>query len=142
MVPSSSRRSRPGISTSASPPDKMPIVVVTALFTGAIMVIQAAPIVKRYGAEGLLGWGAGFGTLREIAPLLTALMISGRVSFEIMQKALTARIPVIAAVSAPSSMAVQMALAADMTLIGFARNGGFNLYSGAQRVAPNVAELV
>ena len=70
------------------------------------------------------------------------LMVSGRVSFEIIQKALTARIPVIAAVSAPSSMAVQMALAADMTLIGFARNGGFNLYSGAHRVAPNVAELV
>jgi phospholipid/cholesterol/gamma-HCH transport system permease protein len=57
----------------------LPIVVVTALFTGAIMVIQAATIVKRYGAEGLVGWGAGFGTLREIAPLLTALMISGRV---------------------------------------------------------------
>jgi phospholipid/cholesterol/gamma-HCH transport system permease protein len=57
----------------------LPIVVITALFTGAIMVIQAAPIVKRYGAEGLLGWGAGFGTLREVAPLLTALMISGRV---------------------------------------------------------------
>jgi FdhD protein len=70
------------------------------------------------------------------------LMVSGRVSFEIMQKALTARIPVIAAVSAPSSLAVQMALAADMTLIGFARNGGFNLYAGAHRVAPNVAELV
>jgi phospholipid/cholesterol/gamma-HCH transport system permease protein len=43
------------------------------------MVIQAAPIVQRYGAHGLLGWGAGFGTLREIGPLLTALMISGRV---------------------------------------------------------------
>ncbi|MGD0528482.1 MAG: ABC transporter permease [Polyangiaceae bacterium] len=57
----------------------LPIVVVTALFTGAIMVIQAAPLVKRVGAEGLLGWGAGFGTLRELAPLLTALMISGRV---------------------------------------------------------------
>ena len=57
----------------------LPIVAVTALFTGAIMVIQAATIVKRYGAEGLLGWGAGFGTLREIAPLLTALLISGRV---------------------------------------------------------------
>src|SRR5207247_10804132 len=48
-------------------------------FTGAIMVIQAAPIVKRLGAEGLIGWAASFTTLREIAPLLTALMISGRV---------------------------------------------------------------
>jgi len=57
----------------------LPIVVVTALFTGAITVIQAAPLVKRFGAEGLLGWGAGFATLREVAPLLTALMISGRV---------------------------------------------------------------
>jgi phospholipid/cholesterol/gamma-HCH transport system permease protein len=57
----------------------LPIVIVTALFTGGIMVIQAAPIVERYGAQGLLGWGAGFGTLREIGPLLTALMISGRV---------------------------------------------------------------
>jgi len=57
----------------------LPIVIVTALFTGVITVIQAAPIIKRYGAEGLLGWGAGFATLREVAPLLTALMISGRV---------------------------------------------------------------
>jgi phospholipid/cholesterol/gamma-HCH transport system permease protein len=57
----------------------MPIVIVTALFTGGIMVIQAAPLVERLQAYGLLGWGAGFGTLREIAPLLTALMINGRV---------------------------------------------------------------
>lgn len=57
----------------------IPIVIVTALFTGGIMVIQAAPIVRRYGAQGLLGWGAGFGTLREVGPLLTALMLSGRV---------------------------------------------------------------
>lgn len=56
-----------------------PIVVTTALFVGAIAVIQAAPLVERYGAYGLLGWGAGFGTLRELGPLLTALMISGRV---------------------------------------------------------------
>lgn len=57
----------------------VPIVIVTALFTGAIMVVQAAMLVERLGAHGLLGWGAGFGTLREIAPLLTALMINGRV---------------------------------------------------------------
>ncbi len=57
----------------------LPIVTTTALFTGGIMVIQAGPLVERYGAQGLLGWGAGFGTLREVGPLLTALMISGRV---------------------------------------------------------------
>jgi phospholipid/cholesterol/gamma-HCH transport system permease protein len=57
----------------------LPIVVVTATFTGAITVIQAAPLVKQYGAEGLLGWGAGFATVRELSPLLTALIISGRV---------------------------------------------------------------
>lgn len=57
----------------------VPIVIVTALFTGVIMVLQAAPVVQRISAYGLLGLGAGFGTLREIAPLLTALMINGRV---------------------------------------------------------------
>jgi len=57
----------------------VPIVLLTALFTGATMVVQAAPIVQRYGAHQLLGWGAGFGILREVGPILTALMISGRV---------------------------------------------------------------
>jgi phospholipid/cholesterol/gamma-HCH transport system permease protein len=57
----------------------LPIVAVTALFTGAIMVIQAGILIKRFGAEGLLGWGAGFATLREVGPILIALMLSGRV---------------------------------------------------------------
>jgi len=70
------------------------------------------------------------------------LMVSGRASYEIMQKALVARIPVVAAVSAPSSMAVEMARAADMTLVGFVRGSGFNVYAGARRVSHGIAELV
>ncbi len=55
------------------------IVIVTAVFTGAIMVIQAAPLVTRFNAKEVIGWGAGFATLREVGPLLIALMFSGRV---------------------------------------------------------------
>ncbi len=57
----------------------LPIVGVTALFVGAIMVIQAGVLIRRFGAEGLLGWGAGFATVREVGPILIALMFSGRV---------------------------------------------------------------
>jgi phospholipid/cholesterol/gamma-HCH transport system permease protein len=56
-----------------------PIVVVTALFTGAIMVIQSGLYVEQYGAYGLLGWGAGFSVLREVGPIMIGLMFSGRV---------------------------------------------------------------
>jgi phospholipid/cholesterol/gamma-HCH transport system permease protein len=56
-----------------------PIVVVTAILTGAIMAIQAASYIEQTGAYGLLGWGAGFAIMREVGPILIGLMFSGRV---------------------------------------------------------------
>jgi len=68
-------------------------------------------------------------------PLTNYVMIvSGRVSFEIMQKALVAGLPMIIAVGAPSSLAIDMARQYNMTLIGFASNHRFNVYSAAERV--------
>jgi len=62
------------------------------------------------------------------------LLVSGRTSFEIMQKALAARIPIVAAVSAPSSLAVEFARESGQTLVGFLREQTMNLYSHPERV--------
>src|SRR5256712_2850512 len=69
------------------------------------------------------------------------LAVSGRASFEIMQKAAVAGLPVVVAVGAPSSLAVRVADEFGMTLVGFARGGRFNVYAGRERVANGSAEM-
>lgn len=77
----------------------------------------------------------GFGLLEKKLPFdRHLLLVSGRASFEIVQKALAARIPIVAAISAPSSLAVEFARESGQTLVGFLRGQTMNVYAGERRV--------
>lgn len=90
--------------------------------------------VGRHNAvDKVVGWAIRAGRL----PLSeTVLVVSGRASFELTQKAVLAGVPVMAAVSAPSSLAVDLAVGAGLTLAGFVRGSTMNLYAHPERVVP------
>ena len=74
--------------------------------------------------------------MREALPLSNHLLfVSGRASFEIVQKAVLAGIPIVASVSAPSSLAIELAAETSVTLVGFVRGGSFNIYAHPDRIA-------
>jgi FdhD protein len=105
-----------------------------ALFDSSGALLEVREDIGRHNAvDKLVGWALLAGKL----PLAEhVLMVSGRGGFEIVQKALAAGIPVVASVSAPSSLAVKLAREMNLTLIGFLRGRRFVVYAGQERCLP------
>ena len=108
------------------------------LHAAGLFTITGEPLIVRedIGRHNAVDKVIGYAVERGMIPLdRHILMVSGRTSFEIVQKALQARIPVLVAVSAPSSLARDLAQTSNQTLIGFLRGRSLNVYAGRQRIA-------